>query len=84
MADEPTTGTIKIPTITFEVGERKISALSMLRGKDVRPLYGPENEHGRRPLVGVVLAESVERLSSMLDYADATMPKDNDEQAPPV
>lgn len=71
--------TIPMPKITFEIGERKTSALMMLRGKDVRPLYGPEDARGRRPLVGVVLAESVEQLSTMLDFADTSMPTPKDD-----
>lgn len=79
MSDNDTTPeiiSIKVPTITFVVGDRKRAVLTALRAKDLRPLYGPETAARHRPLVGVVCADQVERLQAMLDYADTHMPLD--------
>jgi hypothetical protein len=63
--------TIKIPRVTFAIGDRNPDALATLAAEDTRPLYGPANDAGERPLVGVIVVGQVEQLSTMLDYADA-------------
>lgn len=63
--------TIKIPRVTFAIGDPKPDALEALAAESTRPIYGPANEAGARPLVGVIVVGQVEQLSTMLDYADA-------------
>lgn len=54
---------IKIPKVTFAFGDTRY-----------RVLYGPENDKGERKMIGCIDEMYVEKVSSMLDFADTNMP----------
>lgn len=73
---------INIPRISFIIGDYKdtiiLDILKQYPASNFRPLYGPPNEKNQRKLVGLVHKDIVEKLSGMLDFADATMPPKDD------
>jgi hypothetical protein len=57
---------VAIPRVSYAFGDKRF-----------RVLYGPENEKGERQIVGVVDDAYVGRVQALLDFADATMPKED-------
>lgn len=62
---------VVVPSITFVVGDRRTGMHF-----DMRPIYGPADEKGERREVGTIHRDAVERLTTLLTYADANMKED--------
>jgi hypothetical protein len=41
----------------FVLGERKLDLLTRLKGYDIRPIYGPRDGNGLRPIAGCVVVD---------------------------
>lgn len=57
--------TVNVPRVTFMLGD--------VNNLGLRPIYGPENDLGERPLAGFISPLYAAALMSMLEFADAKM-----------
>lgn len=63
---------VKVPSPTFVIGDRRTGM-----NFDTRPIYGPADEKGGRQEVGTINRYHTVLLTSMLEYADAHMAKED-------
>lgn len=66
---------------TFVVGDKKPDLLKELKKYNLRPIYGPENANGKRPIIGCIRGNEtrtdnvnyIEKFIEMIRYADENM-----------
>jgi len=57
---------INLVSPSFMVGDSKPDLLNKLENLNIRPIYGPKNSKGTRPLVGCIAVGYVEKLVEQL------------------